>query len=260
MKSFQSSIPTRALCVPAEKDRPVPDSARFERNQARMMMAGDKRTETCTRRRYGQGDEAMTFAGPGSSTGDLTGLLQAWQGGDTGAGEALFRRVYADLRRIAGRHFFAREDLTIEPTEAVNEAYLKLLKAGHLQWHNRRSFFALASEVVRQVLVDHQRRHAALKRGGAAKHVEVDASRIAESSRSVDILALDEAMTRLAAHDPRAARIVELRYFGGLTVPEVADLLGIGTATVSRRWQMARAWLRRELTTEEHRDDSAAGR
>ncbi len=201
----------------------------------------------------------MTLTGPGSRVEDLTGLLQAWQGGDTGAGEALFRRVYGDLRRIAGRHLFARTDLTIEPTEAVNEAYLKLARAGHLEWHNRLSFFGLASKVVRQVLVDRQRHRAAIKRGGAAEHVKVDASRLAGSSRQVDSLALDEALTKLAGHNPQAARIVELRYFGGLTVPEVADLLGIGTATVSRRWQMARAWLRRELTTEIARADSAVG-
>lgn len=190
------------------------------------------------------GENRVPEAGAG---GEITALLEAWRAGDGAAADQLFERVYPDLRRIAMRQLRARGNVTFEPTEVVHEAYLKLEKAGSLTWNNRLQFFGLAAQVVRQVLVDRFRSQGASKRGSGQRALELDGTHLELPAPSLDLLALDQALAHLAEHDGEAARVVELRYFGGLSIPEIAELLGIGTATVSRRWSMARAWLRREL-------------
>lgn len=182
-----------------------------------------------------------------SSHGDLTVLLRAWQGGDRAAGERFFERVYPELRRIAARQIGARHAITSQPTEIVHEAYIKLFQSGSMHWPNRLAFFALAAQIVRQVLVDRARSRHAMKRGGSEPRVAVEAELLATPDAAFGLLALDEALSQLATVCPEAARIVVLRYFGGLTIPEIAEVAGVGTATVSRRWGMARAWLRRAL-------------
>lgn len=190
---------------------------------------------------------------------EITVLLQAWRAGDAAAAERLFERIYPELKKIAHRHLRSRGNLTAEPTEIVHETYLKMEAAGSLHWGSRLQFYALASQIVRQVLVDRFRSRGTLKRGSAEQPVELQPEHLELAPRSIDLLALDEALARLAAQDPEAARIVELRHFAGLTIPEVAELLDLGTATVSRRWQMARAWLRRELGPDAEADSGAQG-
>lgn len=182
-----------------------------------------------------------------SRHGDLTVLLHAWQGGDRDAGERFFEQVYPELRRIAARQIGARHPVTSQPTEIVHEAYIKLFQNGALEWPNRLAFFALAAQIVRQVLVDRARNRHAAKRGGHVPRVAIESERLATPDSAFSLIALDEALSRLATVSPEAARIVVLRYFGGLTIPEIAQVTGVGTATVSRRWGMARAWLRRAL-------------
>lgn len=183
-------------------------------------------------------------------TAELTVLLQAWHAGEPEAAEHLFERVYPELRSIAQRQLRLRRNVTFQPTEVVSEAYLKLERAGRLEWNSRLQFFGLAARIVRQVLVDRLRSKVADKRGSGVVATTIGDNDALVEAPDVDLLDLDQALDRLATLDARAARIVELRYFGGLTVPETARLLDIGTATVSRSWQMARAWLRRALDQE----------
>lgn len=184
---------------------------------------------------------------PAADTDDLTMLLAAWQAGDADAADKLFEVVYPILRRIASRQVGAGSDRTSQATEIVHDAYLKIQGAAPVSWDNRMQFFGFAATVVRRVLVDRSRRRCAAKRGGKERPVTLEPERLAGTMPDLDVMALDEALERLVAHDALAARVVELRYFGGLSIPEIATLLERGTATVSRRWQMARAWLRREL-------------
>ncbi|MCB1057336.1 MAG: sigma-70 family RNA polymerase sigma factor [Acidobacteria bacterium] len=193
--------------------------------------------------RDGGDDRGADVAAPG----EITALLEAWKAGDGRAADRLFEVVYPDLRRIALRQLRASGNVTFEPTEVVHEAYLKLEHAGGLAWESRLQFFALAAQVVRQVLVDRFRGQRRSKRGSGQRPVELAAAELELAAPSLDLLALDLALAQLADHDGEAARVVELRYFGGLSIPEIAQVLGVGTATVSRRWSMARAWLRREL-------------
>lgn len=188
---------------------------------------------------------------------DLTRWLQDWQDGDAEAGDRLFEIVYRDLRRLAGRHLGRKDGLTLQPTELVHEAYFKIQSSSHLRWDSRLQFYGFAARVLRHVLVDRMRHGAAAKRDRGALATGLDLDHLAAPAPDVDIVALDQALGRLAAHDAEAARVVELRYFGGLTVPEVAELMGLGTATVTRRWNMARAWLR-QLLTEVDGDAAAA--
>jgi RNA polymerase sigma factor (TIGR02999 family) len=177
---------------------------------------------------------------------EVTALLGAWGRGDQGALDRLMPLVYAELRRIAARAL-ARErpGHTLQSTALVHEAYVRLVdQRGRLQ--NRAHFFAIASQLVRRILVDHARRRASVKRGAAMPLVTLDAE-IADRSAPVDAIDLDEALTRLAALDPQQSRIVELRFFGGLSVEETAAVMGISPRTVKRDWSVARAWLRREL-------------
>jgi len=198
----------------------------------------------------------MAIPTPPETEPAITELLHAWKEGDAGAPEALARLVYAELRRRAARTLRREgEGHTLQPTALVHEAWLRLDGQHDASWESRTQFFAVAAQMMRRVLVDHARTRHALKRGGAPVQVtlgEVDrvsasAAAPPDAMDAVDLLALDDALARLAALDPRKARLVELRYFAGLSIPECASALGISQATVSREWVVARIWLRREL-------------
>jgi RNA polymerase sigma-70 factor (ECF subfamily) len=188
----------------------------------------------------------------------VTGLLRAWGSGDVQASDSLVRLVYAELRRQA-RLALRREGVghTLQPTALVHEAWLRLGEQQGAHWESRTQFFAIAAQMMRRVLLDHARTRHALKRGGGAAQVtlgNVDraatpgARPVEESALdAVDVIALDEALARLAELDPQKARLVDLRYFAGLSIPEAAEVLGVSTATVGREWAVARMWLRREL-------------
>jgi RNA polymerase sigma factor (TIGR02999 family) len=188
----------------------------------------------------------------------VTELLRAWGAGDAQASESLVRLVYAELRRQA-QLALRREDEghTLQPTALVHEAWLRLGDQHGARWQSRTQFFAIAAQMMRRVLLDHARTHRALKRGAGAVQVSLgDADRLAEpgagpsdstSLDAVDVIALDDALERLAALDPQKARLVDLRYYAGLSIPEAATALGVSTATVVREWAIARMWLRREL-------------
>lgn len=185
----------------------------------------------------------------------VTQLLQAWGSGDASALDALFPIVYGELRQRA-RRVLGSEPVghTLQPTALVHEAYLRLVDQREVRWEGRSQFFAVAARVMRRVLVDHARARLAEKRGSGAMHVTLlDAQGDADARRgdrydSIDLLALDDALVRLAAFDARKARLVELRYFAGLSIPEAAESLGVSQATVIREWSVARRWLHRELS------------
>jgi RNA polymerase sigma-70 factor (ECF subfamily) len=189
---------------------------------------------------------AMT---PGS-TQSVTGLLQAWASGDQAALDELLPLVYDDLRRQARRYMRAQPaGHTLQTTALVHEAYLRLVGQSSVEWKGRAHFFGVAAKAMRSILVDHARARGAAKRGGSARTITLDEARaIAGPQASVDVLALDEALGRLAELDSRKSRLVELRYFGGLGIDEAAAVLGVSPATVKREWTTARAWLRRELS------------
>ena len=181
---------------------------------------------------------------------DVTGLLLAWGRGDQSAADQLVPAVYEELRRHAERAM-RREggEHTLQATALVHESYLRLVDQRRVQWRNRAHFFAIASTVMRRILVDHARARLTAKRGGGAAPVSLAAAEPAtpEGTDEADLLALHEALEKLAVLDPDQARLVELRYFGGLTIEETAEALAVSPATVKREWALARAWLRREL-------------
>jgi RNA polymerase sigma factor (TIGR02999 family) len=190
---------------------------------------------------------------------DVTDLLRAWGAGDARASEAVVPLVYGELRRQAGLALRREEGgHTLQTTALVNEAWLRLDAQHDARWESRTQFFAVAAQIMRRILVDHARRRHALKRGAAPVHVTLGAvdregpaqgvSAAAQSSLDpIDLLALDDALARLAAFDPRKARLVELRYFAGLNMSEAGEALGVSLATIGREWEVARMWLRREL-------------
>ena len=180
---------------------------------------------------------------------DVTDLLLAWSAGDTAAGDALLDAVYDELHRQASRAM-RREpaDATLQTTGLVHEAYLRLVDQRRVEWRNRAHFFGVAAGMMRRILIDHARARLADKRGGGRAHVTLTDDGVAASAGdALEILALHEALERLAALDPEQARIVELRYFGGLTIEETAEATGVSATTVKAEWAIARAWLRREL-------------
>jgi RNA polymerase sigma-70 factor, ECF subfamily len=184
-----------------------------------------------------------------SPTDEVTLLLRELGAGQEDAGDRLLPLVYEELRRLA-RGYMARErdNHTLQPTALVHEAFLRLVDQRDVAWQDRAHFLAIAAQAMRRVLLDHARRHRAKKRdGGQRETLDEGALGDARGSASLDILALDQALVRLADFDPRALRVVELRYFAGLDVEETAEVLGLSTATVKRDWRDARAWLRREL-------------
>lgn len=181
------------------------------------------------------------------TTGEVSRLLQAASAGDADALAKIVPLVYDELRRIASAYLRReRSDHTLQTTSLVHESYLRLVGQADLSWRNRAHFRAIAANTMRRVLVDHARARSAQKRGGGQRVALEDDAGIT-SARSVDVQAVDQALTRLAELDPQQARVVELRFFAGLSVEEAAAALGISTATVKRDWAMARAWLRREL-------------
>ncbi len=180
--------------------------------------------------------------------GDVTQLLLAWREGDADALERLLPLVYAELRRLAHRRL--RDESPghdLQTTSLVNETYVRLVDGTRVSWNNRAHFFAVCARLMRRVLVDRARARQSKKRGGDVRPVELDDCAGAQPAKDVDMLALDEALTRLSAIEPRPARVVELRYFGGLTLEEAAAALGVGRETVVRDWQAARLWLFHEL-------------
>jgi RNA polymerase sigma factor (TIGR02999 family) len=179
---------------------------------------------------------------------DVTGWLVAWGKGDAVADSRLMAAVYDDLRRMARRRLGAeRVDHSLAPTALVHEAYLRLVDMRRVRWQNRAQFFAIAARLMRQILVDHARAHTAAKRGGASWRVPLTDERAASTPRDVGLLDLDAALEKLAAVDPGLGDLVVLRFFGGLTVEEVAEVRSVSPATVKRDWSRARAWLFREL-------------
>ena len=180
---------------------------------------------------------------------DITGLLAAWSEGNEEALSRLMPVVYPELRRIARVHL-ARRDHTLESAALVNEAYLKLIRARGIQCENRLHFFALCAQIIRRLLVDHARRFRYAKRGGDQVRVPLEETLLGTRSRGIEVLALDDALVSLAKRDPRKARVVELRFFGGLSVAETAELLRISPETVLRDWKMAKVWLLRELSSQ----------
>lgn len=180
---------------------------------------------------------------------DITALLVAWENGDDEALRRLAVAVYDDLRRLAAAQMRnERADHTLQPTALVNEAFLRLQGQRRRAWKERRQFFAVSARIMRHVLVDHARARRAGKRGSGATRLDVTAlADVAAPGAGVDVLGLDEALERLARLKPRLAKVVELRFFGGLGVDEAAELLGCSARTVKRDWEMARAWLIREL-------------
>jgi RNA polymerase sigma factor (TIGR02999 family) len=186
------------------------------------------------------------------SPSDLTALLVSWSNGERSAAEQLIPAVYEELHRQAERAMRREGDAhTLQTTALVHEAYLRLVDQRRVEWRNRAHFFGIAAEVMRRVLVDHARARLADKRGGGATRVSLGAAGIPapDDRGDADVLALHDALERLARLDPGQARLVELRYFGGLTIEDTADALGISPATVKREWALARAWLRRELAS-----------
>jgi RNA polymerase sigma-70 factor, ECF subfamily len=185
---------------------------------------------------------------PTTESDTVARLLTAARQGDTEAMNELAPLVYDELRRMARRHMRnERQGHTLQPTALVNEAWARLMGARHLDVQNRSHFMGIAANAMRQILVERARAHRAAKRGGAGHQVTLEEGMLSERQRPIDIEALDEALTRLQAHNPELARIVELRFFGGLTVDETAAELDASPATIKRRWTLAKAWLVRAL-------------
>jgi len=182
------------------------------------------------------------------TTSEVTVLLHQMQAGEEGAADRLFPVIYDELRRLAGSYMSReRPDHTLQPTALVHEAYGKLVDQSK-PWANRSHFMAIAATAMRRVLLDHARKRNAEKRGGGAARVTLQEDLAFSESDQLDILALDQVLQRLTELDPRGGRVVELRFFGGLSVEETAEVLGVSANTVKRDWRYSRAWLRRELS------------
>jgi RNA polymerase sigma factor (TIGR02999 family) len=180
---------------------------------------------------------------------EVTRLLQAWSGGDHAALEKLVPLVNAELRRLARRYMGQeRAGHTLQPTALINEVYLRLIDWRSISWQDRAHFFGVSARLMRRTLVDHARRHRTGKRGGDAITVSFDEATLGAPQRGADLIAIDEALDTLATHDARKSQIVELRFFGGLTVEETAEVLKVSPRTVKREWSLARAWLYCQLT------------
>ena len=183
-----------------------------------------------------------------SSTHEVTELLTAWSGGDKAALDKLMPLIHQELRRIAHRYMSReRPGHTMQTTALVNEAYLKLVNREGVHWQNRAHFFAIASQLMRYILVDHARSHAYAKRGGGTQTISLDEAMVVSQERAAEVVALDDVLKQLAEIDPQQSRIVELRFFGGLTIEETAVVLSLSPATIKREWTSAKAWLYHEL-------------
>ncbi|MBV9771807.1 MAG: sigma-70 family RNA polymerase sigma factor [Bryobacterales bacterium] len=188
---------------------------------------------------------------PQSPSAETTQLLRAWAGGDSEALEQLTPRVYRELRRVAGRLLQnERPGYSLQSSDLVHEVYLRLVNAREVDWQHRAHFFAVAATLMRRILLDRARLRAAAKRGGRAPVVHLEKGADLSSKKSREIIALDDALNALAGVDPRKARIVELRFFGGLSVKETAEVVKVSSETVMRDWKLARAWLLTELSSQ----------
>ena len=184
-----------------------------------------------------------------SSLPNVTELLQNWSNGDRRAQDQLFGAVYNELHRQAARHLqHERPGLSLQTTDLIHEAYLRLIDQQHVEWQNRLHFYGIAAQVMRRILVDHVRSRQAAKRGGSAIRLPLEEAMAVMPGLDLDFIALDEALVRLAAMDPQQSQIVELRFFSGLSVEETAKVLDVSERTVKRDWNVAKAWLRRELS------------
>jgi len=180
---------------------------------------------------------------------DVTQLLSRWTRGDRDALDALVPVVYGELRRMAARYLRReRPEHTLQPTALVHEAFLKLIDQREVRWQNRAHFFGVSAQLMRRILVDHARERAAGKRGGGRSHVPFEDVLAIGASNQIDIITVDDALHRLAAIDPDQVRLVELRFFAGLTIDETAEVLGWSSGSVKREWTVAKAWLQRELS------------
>ncbi len=186
---------------------------------------------------------------PSSSPHEITRLLAEWSDGNQTALDKLYPLVYDQLHKMARRYMKReREGHTLQTTALINEAYVRLVDQKHIHWQNRAHFFAISAQIMRRILIDHARRHDYAKRGGGAQQVSLDEVAMVAVERASSLLLLDEALNRLAEMDARRSQVVELRYFGGLNNEEIAGVLKISENTVTRDWNMARAWLYQELS------------
>src|SRR5437016_3664410 len=186
------------------------------------------------------------------STHEVTQLLIEWSNGDKAALDKLMPLIYDELRRLA-HHYMSREHSghTLQTTAVVNEAYLRLINRKGVHWQNRAHFFAIAAQLMRSILVDHARSHAYAKRGGGARKIALDDAMVISQQRAAEVVALDDALKRLAEIDPLQSRLVEMKFFGGLTIEETGEVLGLSPATIKREWSTAKAWLYHELSKNE---------
>jgi RNA polymerase sigma-70 factor, ECF subfamily len=185
---------------------------------------------------------------PDQSSADITRLLRAWGSGDAEALDRLTPLVYAELRRIARCHMAGeRPDRSLQTTALVHEAYLRLVDSAQVRWQDRAHFFALSSQLMRRILVDAARARGSAKRGGMAQRVDLEGAAIPSKGRDRELVELDEALEALARFDPRKAKVIEMRFFGGLSVEETAEALEISPQSVMRDWKLAKAWLEREM-------------
>lgn len=189
-------------------------------------------------------------AAPRDTRGDVTQLLRAWAEGDKRALDELIPLVYAEIHRLA-RSTLRREGpgRKLQTTEVVNEAYLQLVRQRRVRWQSRAHFFGIAAQIMRRILAEHARRRKAAKRGDGVEPISLEVDPMVAGTDAVDVAALDEALDRLTALDPRQGQLVELRFFGGLSIEETAQVMKLSPATIKREWSSARAWLRRELST-----------
>jgi RNA polymerase sigma-70 factor, ECF subfamily len=182
-----------------------------------------------------------------AAVGEITQLLRAWSAGDQSALERLTPIVYDELHRLAGRYMRCeRPGHSLQTTALVNEAYMRLVDYNRMEWQDRAHFFAVSAQLIRRILVEHARRHN-LRRGGGVQRVSLEEAAVVGGRRSADLVALDDAMNSLARIDPRKVQVVEMRFFGGLSVEETAEVLKVSTVTVMRDWSTAKAWLYRDL-------------
>jgi RNA polymerase sigma factor (TIGR02999 family) len=189
---------------------------------------------------------------PSPPSARVSKLLVNWGQGDQGARESLIPLVYDELRRLARRHLRReRPDHTLQSAALVNEAYLRLIRQDQPQWQNRAHFFGVAAQLMRHILVDHARNRAAAKRGAGVPRLVLDPEVALPQEREVNLVALDDALNQLALLDPQQSRVVELRFFGGLSIEETSVVLGVSPATVKREWATARAWLQREMKSKD---------
>ncbi len=185
---------------------------------------------------------------PATPSQEVTQLLAAWSDGDGSALDKLLPLVADELHRLAHRYMsHERPDHTLQTTALVNEAYLKLIDQRNVHWQNRAHFFGIAAQIMRRILIDHARKHLGAQRGGG-KTISLDEVAVVSDERAAELVALDDALTSLAKLDERKGRVVELRYFGGLSVEETAEVLGLSADTITRDWRRAKAFLRRELS------------